>query len=538
MSRSVSAWLSDRRKSRPSPVDPPLLQLLFVVLLVLALGMGAAAGTVDLTPVTTTAVLALPTVAAVLLLAVRPPGWSVTLLPVLDLVALALLGPGQGLAAGLAVTVPALWLGMRLGRSGVLVTLGVTLAAQTLSLRLWSSGTAGDWLGVLVLTFGAAVVSCAVALTRSHLERALDEVDEVRRRTQNIIDSVDVGLLELDAHGKYRSINAQHERFMSLGEPAGHPRSVGRRSSLFAADGTTPLRDEEVPTARASRGEMLHNELVWVGPDPLTRRGLQVSSMPRHARDGTFAGTVLVFKDVTELIRALRVKDEFVATVSHELRTPLTSIMGYVDVILEDCDGVTPEVRAHLGTVQRNARRLRRLVDDLLSSAHQSVSSSEGREQVSVGALLRLSAREAERSAKEKGLTLEVLTGGGQHDLTVNGDGERLSQVFDNLLSNAIKYTAAGGRVEGELLEEGDEALVRVRDTGRGIAPHELSEIFTSFFRTSDVQSEAIPGVGLGLAITKQIVDAHGGRITAVSELGEGTTFEVRLPLLRSRSAA
>jgi signal transduction histidine kinase len=269
---------------------------------------------------------------------------------------------------------------------------------------------------------------------------------------------------------------------------------------------------------------------MWVGEDPAERRALAVSSSPHYTSSGEFAGAVLAYHDITELVAAARIKEEFVASVSHELRTPLTSIIGYVDIILDDEDALGADARRHLGVVQRNARRLHRLVDDLLATALQSVTTVLDLEVVGVRQMLEHSAIEAGKVAAVAGLTFDLDVSG--PELKINGDSERLAQVFDNLFSNAIKYTPAGGHVEGTVSQVGHEAVVRVRDTGRGIAESELEAVFTKFFRSGTVRSDAIPGVGLGLAITKTIVDAHGGRIRVESKLGQGSTFEVRLPLV------
>jgi two-component system phosphate regulon sensor histidine kinase PhoR len=217
--------------------------------------------------------------------------------------------------------------------------------------------------------------------------------------------------------------------------------------------------------------------------------------------------------------------------VSHELRTPLTSIIGYVDVLLDDIDGLSEEVRHYLGTVQRNARRLHRLVDDLLSTALQSVAAVHEVGPVSVSQLLRLSAVEAAKSAQAAGLSFVVIDDADDDELWSAGDAERLSQVFDNLFSNAVKYTPTGGRVTCHMRREGEEAVICVSDTGRGIDAAEVDQVFGKFFRSTSVQVDAIPGVGLGLAITKAIVESHGGYISVTSEVGRGSTFEVRLPL-------
>jgi signal transduction histidine kinase len=244
---------------------------------------------------------------------------------------------------------------------------------------------------------------------------------------------------------------------------------------------------------------------------------------------------VLAYHDVTELMTAARLKDEFVATVSHELRTPLTSIVGYVDILLEDLEDLPAEATPFLETVQRNARRLHRLVDDLLSDALKLGRAELHLDRVSLALLVRASAVEAEKSARVAGLHLETNIDG--DPLEVSGDSERLAQVFDNLFNNAIKFTPSGGRVAGEVKRDGNEAVVRISDTGRGIPPEEVEDVFVKFFRSPGVQLDAIPGTGIGLAISKTIVEAHGGSIGLTSEVGVGTTLEVRLPLAGPRVA-
>jgi len=232
---------------------------------------------------------------------------------------------------------------------------------------------------------------------------------------------------------------------------------------------------------------------------------------------------------------AARLKDEFVATVSHELRTPLTSIVGYVDVLLEDVSGIPSEAQPFLLTVQRNARRLHRLVDDLLSDALKLGRAELHLGQISLAHVVRTSAIEAEKSATQNGLTFAFDSG--DTGIEVSGDSERLAQVIDNIFNNAVKFTPRGGHVGCTVTREGDEAVVRISDTGRGIPPEELDDVFVKFFRSPGVQTDAIPGTGIGLAISKAIVEAHGGSIDLDSMVGVGTTFEIRLPLAGQRVA-
>ena len=478
--------------------------------------------------------------------------WTIWL-PVLDIAALSIYRLAPDTAVGVAAAFPAIWLGLQFGRRGVVVTV-VTMALTYVVSTPFVQGAQPASISRVVQTMLFALISSAVVAgtaemwrARSEeatadadrLQRALQEAADQRRFAQGIFESVDVGLIALDAGGNYESMNPKHREFMQLAYPDGHAGRAGQTGYVYCADGVTPLeRREEMPTVRALQGEALRDYLIWVGRDPTTRRALAVSSTPRLDATGRSEGAVLAYNDITELVMAGRIKEEFVASVSHELRTPLTSIIGYVDVLLDDVDDLSDEVRQYLATVQRNAHRLHRLVDDLLSTALHSVGTVLDVTPVSVGHLMRLSGLEAGKAAECRRAVLRARRRAGSDDLWINGDAERLAQVFDNLFSNAVKYTPAGGRVTGGSRRGGDEAVVWVSDTGRGIEAAELERDLHQVLPQRLRAGRRDPGRGLGLAITKTIVDAHGGSIEVESELGRGSTFEVRLPLSIESSAA
>jgi signal transduction histidine kinase len=283
-----------------------------------------------------------------------------------------------------------------------------------------------------------------------------------------------------------------------------------------------------MPTHRATQGEEFDDQLIWVGSDPLTRRALSVSSRVVRDEQGRLAGAALAYKDVTDFVRALEVKEEFVAAVSHELRTPLTSIHGFTSLILERGDLPEP-VRHQLQIVQRNVVRLDRLVADLLQTAQVERGLVQlERERTDLAALVRHSVEAARPAVEKADLTLNVRV---PEHLTAVVDPQRFSQVVDNLVSNAVKYTPAGGRVEVDLSITHDRAELVVRDTGIGISRRDHEHVFSRFFRSRDAVQQSIQGIGLGLSITKAIVESHGGRIEVESEVGRGSTFRVRLPL-------
>jgi signal transduction histidine kinase len=228
-----------------------------------------------------------------------------------------------------------------------------------------------------------------------------------------------------------------------------------------------------------------------------------------------------------------RLKDEFFALVSHELRTPLTSIIGYLELVLDDEDELSADARRFLEVVDRNAKRLLRLVGDMLFVAQVEAGRlSLESEPVDLDTVTAEAVEAAQPAAERGGVRLTLTAGGTVRPLS--GDRDRLGQMLDNLISNALKFTPEGGRVEVVLRNAGDHAALEISDTGMGIPDAEQQQLFERFFRASSATSRAVPGAGLGLAIVKTIVEAHGGTVGLTSREGEGTTVRLELPYDRA----
>jgi two-component system phosphate regulon sensor histidine kinase PhoR len=524
---------------------PGVIQGLFVALYVLDLALRSVGGGGSPFGAGPFVGLALAGIVGVVA-AVAPwatlPRWYVAAVPLLDMAALGLSRlDSAGAGAGLLAVLPALWLGRKFGMRGVLVAVvGATVLIVVPGVLYLGTSGVNLSRSVLILCVVAwAALAISSALERSEANRetaergrrelaaALATIEEQRRFSDAILDTVDVGLVLLDADGTYRSMNKRHEAFMRIGYPDGHAGRAGQLGHVYAEDGVTRLTREEMPTYRASQGEEFDDCRLWIGTDPLTRRAISVSA--RSVRDeGVFAGAALAYKDVTEFMRALKVKDEFVASVSHELRTPLTSIVGYVNILQERPD-LPDDVIAQLDVVARNTGRLNRLVADLLHTAQVDDGPMHVvRSETDLGAIVRDSVQAATPAAERAGVRIEV---DAPASLVVMADAQRMAQVVDNLISNAIKYTVDGGRVRVAVAIDGNRVELSVADTGIGISAADRDRLFTRFFRARQAEERSIQGVGLGLSITKAIVESHGGRIEVESELGRGSEFRVRLPL-------
>ena len=233
---------------------------------------------------------------------------------------------------------------------------------------------------------------------------------------------------------------------------------------------------------------------------------------------------------------ANRLKDEFLATMSHELRTPLNAMMGWADMLVRG--KLDEKNTAHgLQVIERNARAQHQLIADLLDVS-RIISGKFRFEQGMVELIPTIEAAlETVRPAAEaKGVQLEF-----QADSAaglVSGDANRLQQVVWNLLTNAIKYTPRQGRVEVHLKQQDSNAAIVVHDTGEGISPEFLPYIFERFRQADGTTTRQHSGLGLGLAIVRQLIESHGGTVHAASEgVGCGATFTVTLPLMALRNA-
>lgn len=226
-----------------------------------------------------------------------------------------------------------------------------------------------------------------------------------------------------------------------------------------------------------------------------------------------------------------RSKTDFVSSVSHELRTPLTSILGYVEMLSDGFGGeLSPEQARMLSIVDRNAERLLVLIEELLlMSRMESGTFRLSLSPVSVRALV----EEAYQAVLPElsGRALEITVDVADDVDTIEGDPGQLDRALINLLTNAAKFTPENGRVGLSVRRDEDSLLIEVSDTGVGIAAEDQPKIFDRFFRSTTATYMAVPGAGLGLSITKMIVEAHRGRISVSSKPAEGTTMTIALPL-------
>ncbi len=493
-----------------------------------------------------TVVAAIVTIVAAVIPWERIDADWVAVLPMLDFVALALCHDAIGdqvPSTAFLIVFPVIWLAYAFALH--VLWLGALGTASVLALPYFRTGTVPEgttgWSHLVVLPVVMLLVAVAVNLLAQQLIRQHARLEEMQRELtgtlvdlqernsiiDGVLDAIDDTVIVLDATGRIMLRNRAARELMALAGPA-DPDDPMLGRLVYEEDRVTVVPPERQLVARARAGEIVGREVYWIG-DGGAQKAVLSSLSPLVDASGRIFGTVVVSTDVTALALAVTEREDFVASVSHELKTPLTSILGYVELIADDLEEDDLDDRitaARLAIVERNAQRLLGLIGDLLTAAQHKL--AVNRNLVDVGEIVENALDVIRPHAQASGVTLVEPD---YEELVAEVDAVRIGQVLDNLLSNAVKYTPEGGTVITEVGVDGDHFRLCVTDDGVGMSAEDTSQLFTRFFRTNSARASTVAGVGLGLSITRSIVEAHDGSIEVESAVGTGTTMRVRLPL-------
>ena len=374
------------------------------------------------------------------------------------------------------------------------------------------------------------------------LKLAKQQLETQTQELNTIIDNLGDGLLVVDSQGQIRRFNPALRQMFRLNNVAlvGNPVQEvfdERITALIFRPETTPITDLDLADNRIGQALVT---AVCLDPDS------------PQAEGGT-VGAIVLIRDITAEKEIAQMKTDFISTVSHELRTPLTSVLGFAKLIQKKLeDTLLPAVNIENTKTERAARqvkenlriiiaegdRLTALINDVLDIAKIEAGKIEWNLQpLQIADIIEQAIASIAILARESGI--EVIGDISPELPEIVGDRDRLLQVIVNLFSNALKFTNSGSvtcRAQRQQVEQQDEIVVSIIDTGIGLSPEDLDKVFEKFTQVGEVMTDKPKGTGLGLPICKQIVEHHGGRIWAESQLGQGSTFSFSLPLSRSLS--
>jgi len=365
--------------------------------------------------------------------------------------------------------------------------------------------------------------------------KRMAELDRERSKTAAIIESIEDGLIVLDPQGAIVHINEVASAILDLPQSAilgASLQSVGEHGTHGArlvaalhdrvADDHAPI--EFKVFLRGRDHSYLVRQLPWTAGN--SGRAASDESAPA----GELLGKVVLLQDVTLLRDQEKAHSHLIATLSHELKTPLTSLRIAAELLEETISGQLPRhAREILATLHEDVARLQTIASDLLDASRNTAARiGVERRPIMLDELVGEIARPLAMQARDKEIVLDLKSP--EHPLPIWGDPIKLPWVITNLVGNALRYTPAGGRITIELSQQGAVVRAVVSDTGCGIEDRALARIFEPYAQFPDNPSP--PGsAGLGLYITKEIVEAHNGRIFVRSGIGSGTTFTVEIPV-------
>jgi PAS domain S-box-containing protein len=511
----------------------------------------------------------------------RLPEWAWAVIPVGFIGVVALIRDAQGSESGLVALyiLPIVWLAFY-GRRWHLAA-GLLAVSAALVIPLIAVGSpqypSSEWRLIAVTIVVAALVSFSfltmvdrdrayVANLAQHsllAQRSARLSVEAREQLDSLLRAAtETAFIGTDPSGVITFFSAGAERMFGYlaDEVIGHHTLVDFLDQGDIANQAALIGvPSGMPVLSGAHNDDVRRSSVWtyVRKDGTTRRAaITVTSQPgRDRRQGYVAVAsdvtereelgaererlLAVQREVTEVLveqnhrlrELTQMKDDVVATVSHELRTPLTSIRGFIELMLDGTGAPLDEEQVHmLRTIDRSSLQLIRVAEDLLSDPggghslrHHFVNTD-----LALIATEAIDTMTAQAAARRIELSLVA-----HEPVVVNGDPDRLHQLFGNLLSNSVKFTPPGGRVMVRVGTLGHFARLEVLDDGPGIPAADRPQLFERFYRLATTADQGVPGTGLGLAIAKSVVEAHDGTVDIVDTPGWATTFRVLLPLIR-----
>ena len=346
----------------------------------------------------------------------------------------------------------------------------------------------------------------------SELQKNMSEISREKNRLEILLHNMSDGVISFSRDGERMLANTAAEGMLGVEKMemnfAEFIRAYDISSSVYLDLGNEPSKKVTFPVGK---------------------QFINANFTPYYDAAGEMEGVVVVLQDITEQKKLDDMRKEFVANVSHELRTPLTTVKSYTETLLEGAIDDREIAMDFLGIIDSEADRMAFLVRDLLQLTR--FDNKQVRldiTEIEMNDFLSMTVRQNKIHAEAKRQELSFTPY--KHIVVIYGDRDRVGQVVNNIVTNAIKYSLEQATIRIYITEDEQYYKIHVKDTGMGISREDLPRIFERFYRVDKARSRAMGGTGLGLAIAKEIMESHGGKLTAESEYGKGTTMTMWFP--------
>lgn len=355
---------------------------------------------------------------------------------------------------------------------------------------------------------------------RREREKNLLEIAHEKSRLNTIIESISSGVLLINREGKVVYFNRACLHKLHFDSLKIEDYILDRLPTKIANLVNQIFSDHSTNKSYTTEVEIQSNEQLII----------DATCSPVPHPDGSFAGVVVVLKNITGLKKIEQLKSQFVSMVAHELKTPLAAVLGYLDILVDENIIIPPEKRIEY--LSRSEIRLKgslELVNDLLDISRME-SDTRMREitDVKVDEIITHSLELHELEIKKRNIIVDVKLVSELPAIKI--DKEEAAKIFNNLISNAVKYNKEYGKIKIEVKKVNNFVVISIADTGIGLRAEDKKKLFQQFFRAKNQYTRAISGTGLGLSIVKRLVEANHGKINVESEFNEGTEFTIHFP--------
>lgn len=363
-------------------------------------------------------------------------------------------------------------------------------------------------------------ISKAMDDISAELHRRIDVIQRQKEELEAVLTSMDEGLIAVDKNHMITHFNPTAAKMFRAHRDVAVNRKV---EEVIRHPELHRIIERGIETGRGSE-----EDLLITGE---SKQHLNVHCSPLRNQFGHQYGVVLVVSDVTRIRQLEGMRKNFVANVSHELRTPLTSIQGFAETLADPSFTDKEQSKKFIGIINKHANRLARIIEDILTLSRIERDTEEDQVELKhedIRSIVETATELCLMKAKKKEMEISLSV---DCDAKVNCDRYLIEQSIVNLIDNAIRYNDKGNKIDVHCYQAEDFVNIDVRDYGMGIAEKQLPKIFERFYRVDRARSRELGGTGLGLSIVKHIAQAHNGKITVESKVGEGSCFTLALPV-------